>query len=112
MLLVTLVLISALAFFYYGGETLFGVRPRGEYERYGMPTVRVLAGSMQLLGAVGLLVGLRVTPIGVAAAAGLTLMMVLGLIVRYRVHDAPQLMVPAGTLAAINGALVVLFLAR
>lgn len=112
MLLVTLVLISALAFFYYGAETLFGIPPRGEYERYGMPTVRVFAGTMQLLGAAGLLAGLRFSPIGVAAAAGLTLMMMLGLIVRFRVHDAPRLMVPAASLATINGALIVLFLVR
>jgi len=109
MLLITLVLISALAFFFYGGETLFADPPRGEYDRYGMPTLRIFAGSMQILGAAGLLVGLLVTPVGVAAAAGLTLMMVLGLIVRYRIHDAPRLMVPAGTLAALNGAIVVLF---
>lgn len=112
MLLVTLVLISALAFIYYGGETLFATPPRGEYDRYGMPRLRVFAGSMQLLGAAGLVVGLRFTAIGVAAAAGLTLMMVLGLVVRYRVHDAPRLMVPAGTLATINGVLLVLFLVR
>ena len=109
MLLVTLAVASALAFCFYGGETLFANPPRGEYERYGMPRVRVFAGSMQLLGAAGLLLGLRYTPIGVAAAAGLTLMMALGLVVRYRIHDAPRLMVPAGTLAVLNGAVVVLF---
>jgi hypothetical protein len=112
MLLVTLVLISALAFFFYGGETLFATPPRGEYERYGMPRLRVFAGSMQLLGGAGLLVGLWITPIGLAGAVGLTLMMVLGLVVRYRVHDAPRLMVPAGTLGAINAALIVLFVSR
>lgn len=112
MLLVTLVLSSALAFFYYGGETLFATPPRGEYERYGMPGVRVMAGSMQLLGGCGVLIGLWITPIGIAAAVGLTAMMVLGLVVRYRVHDAPRLMVPAATLAAINAAVVVLFISR
>lgn len=109
MLLVTLVLTSALAFFFYGGETLFAAGPRGEYDRYGVPRLRVFVGSMQLLGATGLLIGLRVTPIGIAAAAGLALMMVLGLILRYRINDAPRLMVPAGTLATINVVIVVLF---
>lgn len=112
MLLVTLVLISALAFTYYGGETLFADPPRGEYERYGMANTRVFAGSAQLIGAAGLIVGLHFTPIGIAAAVGLTLMMLLGLIVRQRIHDAPRLMVPAGTLAAINGSLIVLFVLR
>ena len=112
MLVVVLSLASAAAFFYYGRETLFAAAPRSEYERYGMPRLRVVAGSLQLLGAIGVLVGLAYTPIGVAAAAGLTLMMLLGLLVRYRVHDAPRLMVPAGTLALLNAALVVAFLAR
>jgi hypothetical protein len=109
MLIATLALVSAVAFFFYGGETLFANPPRGEYERYGMPRVRIFAGSMQLLGAAGLLLGLRFTPIGIAAAVGLMSMMVLGLIVRHHVHDAPRLMVPAGTLATLNGVLILLF---
>jgi hypothetical protein len=38
--------------------------------------------------------------------------MVLGLIVRIRIHDAPRRMVPAATLAVLNAVLVVLFLAQ
>ena len=109
MLLVLLAVVSALSFFYYGAETLFAERPRGEFERYGMPRVRVFVGSMQLLGAAGVVIGLVVAPIGAAAAAGLTVMMLLGLVARWRVHDVPRLMIPAGTLAGINAVLVVLF---
>ena len=110
MSVVVLALASAAAFFYYGGETLFAAPPRGEYERYGMPRLRVVVGSLQLLGATGVLVGLAFPPIGAAAAGGLTLMMLLGLLVRYRLHDPPRLMVPAGTLALLNATLVILFL--
>ena len=65
---------------------------------------------MQVLGGAGVIAGLAFRPLGVAAAAGLTTMMVLGLVVRYRIHDAPRLMVPAATLGLLNGALVVVFL--
>lgn len=109
MLLTVLVLISAGAFSVYGYQTLFSNPPRGEYERYGMPKARVMVGSLQLAGAAGLLIGFAVRPIGIAAAAGLFAMMVLGLIVRLKIHDAPRLMMPAGTLAVINGAVIVLF---
>jgi hypothetical protein len=109
MLLVTLAVVSALAFFYYGGETLFAHPPRGEYERYGMPKVRVLVGSLQLLGGAGVVIGIFVAPLGVLAATGLTVMMLLGLAARWRIHDAPRLMVPAGSLAVLNAALVYLF---
>ena len=110
MLLLVLTLGSAGAFLFYGYETLFGVPPRGEYERYGMSQLRVFVGSMQLLGALGALIGLVSTPIGAAATGGLTLMMLLGLLVRYRIHDAPRLMVPAASLAVVNGALLFLHL--
>lgn len=109
-LLVALALLSGSAFAAYGYETLFGDRPRSEFERYGMSSMRTFVGSAQALGAVGVLLGLAVPLLGAAAALGLTLMMVLGLIVRYRIHDAPRLMVPAASLAILNGTLVVLFL--
>lgn len=112
MLLVLLAIVSALAFCYYGFETLFAQRTRREFERYGMPGMRVFVGSMQLLGAAGVMVGLVVAPVGAAAAAGLTVMMLLGLAARRRVHDVPRLMVPAGTLAVLNGVLVALFVAE
>jgi hypothetical protein len=112
MLLVTLAAVSALAFFYYGGETLFANQPRGEFERYGMPNVRVLVGSLQLLGAAGVAIGIFIAPLGATAAAGLTLMMLLGLAARYRIHDSLRLMVPAGSLAMLNATLVYLFVAQ
>jgi len=110
--LVVLVLISGSAFAVYGYQTLFGLPPRGEFERYGMPKVRRFVGSAQLLGAAGIVLGIRYPLLGAAAATGLTLMMFLGLAVRLRIHDAPRLMVPAATFALVNGVLVVLFLMR
>lgn len=101
--------VSGVSFLFYGYETLFKVPPRGEFERYGMANLRRFVGSMQLLGGAGVLAGLAFRPLGVAAAAGLTTMMVLGLVVRYRIHDAPRLMVPAATLGLLNGVLVILF---
>lgn len=111
-LLIALALLSGSAFAAYGYQTLFGDRPRREFERYGMSSMRKLVGSAQLLGAVGVLLGLAIPLLGAAAALGLTLMMALGLIVRFRIHDAPRLMIPAGSLAILNGTLVVLFLLR
>ncbi len=105
-----LTLISAGAFLFYGYETLFKIPPRGEYERYGMSRLRVFVGSMQLIGALGLLLGLQFAPIGAVAAGGLMVMMLLGLLVRYRIHDAPRLMVPAASLATVNGLLLALYI--
>lgn len=108
-ILVALAVLSGSVFAAYGYQTLFGARPRREFERYGMASLRKFVGTAQILGAAGVLLGLGVPLVGAAAAAGLTVMMVLGLVVRYRIHDAPRLMVPAASLAGLNGLLVVLF---
>ncbi|MGH1490132.1 MAG: DoxX family protein [Acidimicrobiales bacterium] len=112
MVLISLALISGLSFAFYGVQTIFGERPRAEFERYGIPGLRKFVGSMQLLGAAGVMFGLVYSPIGALAAGGLTTMMVLGLVVRVKIHDAPRAMVPAASLAVMNAVLVAMFLAQ
>lgn len=112
MVLVVLALVSGSSFLYYGGKILLDNGSRDEFERYGVPAVRRLVGVLEVLGATGVMLGLVVSPLGALAAAGLAALMVLGLIVRIRIRDAPRLMVPAATLAALNAVLVVLFLAE
>lgn len=112
MLLVVLALVSGLSFLYYGSRVLFRPASQREFERYGLPAVRQFVGLMEVLGGTAVILGLAVAPLGAVAAAGLTALMVLGLIVRVRIHDAPRLMVPAASLGALNAVLVVLFLAQ
>ena len=110
--LVVCALVSGLSFLYYGFKVLFQTASRGEFERYGMPAVRQLVGILEILGGTAVILGLAIAPLGALAAAGLTALMVLGLIVRLRVHDAPRLMVPAASLGALNAVLVALFLTQ
>ncbi len=67
---------------------------------------------LELLGASGVLIGLVVAPLGAAAALGLCTLMVSGVVVRVRLHDPVQRMLPAASLAVLNAALVYLFLRR
>jgi uncharacterized membrane protein YphA (DoxX/SURF4 family) len=110
MVLLVLALISGLSFLYYGFEILFRIRLRQEFSRYGMPGIRSFVGVMEVLGGAAVLLGLAFAPLGAFGAAGLTVLMVLGLIVRIRLHDATRLMVPAAALAVLNAVLVGLFL--
>lgn len=110
MLLLALAVISGLSFLYYGFGILFRVRLRQEFERYGLGRVRVLVGVLEILGGAAVLLGLAVAPLGVLGAAGLALLMLLGLIVRFSLRDPPRLMAPAAALAGLNAVLVVLFL--
>jgi len=110
MVLVLLALFSGLSFVAYGYSTLFGDQPKDEFERYGIPTQRRFVGSMQLLGAFGVLLGLAIAPLGAAAAAGLVIMMAMALIVRRKIGDPVHLMAPATFFLTVNAILVILFL--
>ncbi len=112
MVLVVLAFVSGLSFLYYGFRVLFRSELRGEFERYGIPAARQFVGIMEVLGGTAVVLGLAVAPLGAFGAAGLAVLMVLGLIVRISIHDAPRLMVPAASLGALNALLVVLFLSQ
>jgi uncharacterized membrane protein YphA (DoxX/SURF4 family) len=110
MALVVMALVSGVSFLYYGYTVLSQPRMKVEFDRYRMPGVRRLVGAVELLGGAGVLLGLAYPPLGALAAAGLTSLMVLGLLTRLRIHDEPRTMVPAALLAALNAVLVVWFL--
>ncbi len=109
-ILVVAALVSGLSFLYYGFRVLFQDAAKGEFERYGMPDVRHVVGLLEVLGGTAVILGLAFAPLGAFAAVGLTTLMVLGLIVRVRIHDPVRLMVPAALLGALNAVLAVLFL--
>jgi uncharacterized membrane protein YphA (DoxX/SURF4 family) len=110
--LVTCALVSGLSFLYYGFKILFRTASRGEFERYGLPSVRRFVGLLEVLGGTAVIVGLAISPLGAFAAAGLTALMALGLVVRVRIGDSPRRMVPAASLGALNAVLVVLFVTQ
>ena len=110
MVRLVLALISGFSFVKYGLELLFRVRLKDEFARYGVPAFRSFVGVLEVLGGLAVLLGLAFPPLGAFGAAGLALLMILGLTVRIRIHDAPRLMIPAATFAAMNMALVILFL--
>jgi uncharacterized membrane protein YphA (DoxX/SURF4 family) len=113
MLLIVLALVSGLSFLYYGAGVIRQGAMRDEFERYGLQrNVRTLVGVLELLGGVGVLIGLVYGPLGAVAAAGLCALMVLGLLVRSRLRDPPRQMAPAAALATVNGVLIVLFATR
>ena len=110
MVLVLLALVSGAAFLFYGWRVLSEPRLEAEFARYGFADMRSLVGVLEILGGIGVLIGLGLPLLGAAAAAGLTTLMVLGLAVRLRLRDSLRQMFPAAALALVNGGLVVLFL--
>ena len=91
-----------LAFLGYGLACLFSNHMVAEFERCGLSRMRRLTGALEVLGALGLAAGYFSRPIGMAAAIGLTLLMVLGVITRVRVGDTLLATMPALVLLMMN----------
>lgn len=82
-----LILFSSISFLYYAASLLVNADMKVEFERYGLENLRTLTGYLQLLGAIGLLVGLKFSLILSAASICLSLLMLLGFSVRLKIHD-------------------------
>lgn len=94
--------LSAAAFLFYGLACLFSPKLVAEFERYRLPQYRVLVGSLEVAGALGLIAGWWLPPLQAAAAAGLTALMLCGLWARWRIHDPWYAMLPAFVLGVVN----------
>lgn len=97
-----LVAISAAGFLFYGLGCLFSARLVAEFERYRLARFRVLVGSLEVAGALGLVAGWWFPPLQTAAAAGLFALMLCGLWARWRIRDPWYAMLPAFVLAVVN----------
>jgi hypothetical protein len=96
------VLLSAALFLGYGLLCLFSDGMKVEFERFGLARYRRLTGGLEVIGGIGLLVGVRVPEVLLVASAGLGLLMLLGLIARVRVRDPLLEMLPAALLMVAN----------
>jgi hypothetical protein len=99
--------VSVVLFLSYGLSGLFSDGMAAEFERYGLSRYRRLTGVLEILGAVGLVVGYFVLPVLVLAAAGLTLLMALGVATRIRVRDSVAETIPAFALMLVNAYILI-----
>ena len=98
----TLIWFSAISFILFGSGCFVSPAMRREYDRYGIAKFRSLVGSLQLLGAIGLLVGLHTPWIGHFSAGGLALLMLCGVGVRIKIKDSVLLTLPAFAYMVLN----------
>jgi hypothetical protein len=97
-----LILFSAVSFLGFGAACLSSSRMKLEFERYRLGRWRPLIGTLQLIAAISLLVGFSEPLLGQSAAAGLSLMMLTGVVVRIRIHDTFLQMLPAIAYCLLN----------
>jgi len=98
--------ISALLFIAYGLSCFLSKEMIVEFDRYLLTNLRVLTGVLQITGGFGLIVGYFNRPILLFSATGLTVMMFLALVTRYRIRDSVVAALPAFSLFALNAYLV------
>jgi len=94
--------LSAVLILFYGFLVLFFHGMEAEFERFGLQRYRRLTGVLEVLGGLGLLVGLLVPEIMLIASGGLALLMVLGVITRIRVRDSLLESLPAWIVLTVN----------
>ena len=99
---IIILVFSALSFIFYGMTSFFSKRMVSEYARWGYSNHRILLGCMQLLGGIGLLVGLTNSVLLSVASFLLTFMMITAVLVRIKIKDSLINMFPAVFYTGLN----------
>lgn len=95
-------LLSSFSFFVHVAHYFRSPHLKNELERYGMGKLGIFIIVLELLGAIGLLVGLVHAPFLTAASLGLGLLMLAALVVRAINKDSLLSALPAFFLMALN----------
>ena len=90
-----LILISSLSFLAYGISFFITPHMKNEFIRFGLGGLGVLIAILEIIGTIGLLVGLRINAILLISSGGLALLMFMGIIVRLKVKDSLWTSLPA-----------------
>lgn len=108
-MILTLTIISGLAFIIYGLLCLLTNHMVVEFERYRMTRFRVLTGYLEVLGGLGSIIGYFLNDmIFIFSCSGLAILMTMGAAVRIKVGDSLIQTLPAIILGIINYYLVYL----
>ncbi|MEX0997868.1 MAG: DoxX family protein [Flavobacteriaceae bacterium] len=90
------VYLSSVSFLGYGVLYFTGTHMKQEFVRFQLKKLGLVVVVSEILGAVGLLVGFWFyKPLLIVASGGLTVLMLLGLIVRLRLKDSLWVSLPA-----------------
>jgi len=93
--LISCVFLSSLSFVAYSISYFISPHMKSEFERFDLKKLGIFVIILEILGALGLLVGLFFKPIMLVASGGLALLMLLGLITRIKSKDSLLVSLPA-----------------
>ena len=95
--------LSSISFLFFGIHYFTFQHLKDEFKRYGLEKFGPLTATLQILGAIGLLVGMKVPFILSISSGGLALLMLLGFGVRLKIRDGFWLSLPSFLFALLNG---------
>jgi hypothetical protein len=75
---------------------------KNEFKRFGLEKLGLMTIVLEIIGALGLLVGLKFNSLLMISSLGLALLMFAGLIVRIRLKDSLWISLPAFFFMALN----------
>jgi len=88
-------IISSLSFFAYAFSYFNGPHMKNEFKRFGLEKMGLTIVLLEIIGALGLLVGLKFNVILIISSLGLALLMFAGIIVRIKLKDSIWISFPA-----------------
>jgi hypothetical protein len=101
-LVITLVVISSISFLVYGIAYFRFPQMKSEFKRFKLEKFGTFIAILELLGALGLLIGLKFHTILLISAGGLSILMFLGVVVRIKMRDSFWVSFPALFFMLIN----------
>jgi hypothetical protein len=109
-LLKTLIFISSISFLGYGIAYFKSSKIKSEFKRFGLEREGAFVAVLELLGALGLLIGLKFLIVLLISSGGLALLMFLGVAVRIKVRDTFWATIPALFFMLLNAYIFILSL--
>lgn len=104
-LLHILIFISSLSFIGYGIAYFTSPKMKSEFKRFGLAKAGTITAVLEIAGAAGLLVGIKIQLILLISAGGLTVLMFLGVAIRIKVKDSFWKSLPALLFMLLNSAI-------
>ena len=75
---------------------------KNEFIRFNLAKYRILVGYLEILGGIGLFVGIINQPILIISSGGLSILMLLGIWVRVKINDGLVRILPALLFLILN----------
>lgn len=96
------VLVSSLSFLFYGVSYFVSPHMKNEFKRFKLEKLGLLTIVLEIVGALGLLIGLWYKPLLLLSSGGLAVLMFLGVLVRIKLKDSLWISLPAVFYMGLN----------